>query len=106
MCSRCSEYSRKQTDELTDFVRRPQIGAKGLVYLMYGADGSLKSSADKFYSPEDLRFWVEKAGARPGDLILTLQERKRVPLQPSPGSVLRWEEGLAANRMYMLPVGG
>ena len=51
----CSEYSRKQIDELTDFVKRPQVGAKGLVYVQYRADGSLKSSVDKFYSPEELK---------------------------------------------------
>jgi aspartyl-tRNA synthetase len=68
----CSGYSRKQTDELTEFVRRPQIGAKGLVYLKYGADGSLKSSADKFYPEEELKKWVEKINARPGDLVLII----------------------------------
>jgi aspartyl-tRNA synthetase len=68
----CSEYSRKQTDELTEFVRRPQIGAKGLVYLKYGLDGSLKSSADKFYSQDDLKKWIEATGANPGDLLLIL----------------------------------
>jgi aspartyl-tRNA synthetase len=87
----CSEYSRKQTDELTEFVRKPQVGAKGLVYLKYGADGSLKSSADKFYSPEDLKLWIEKAGARPGDLLLILAGEKKNTL--SALSVLRLEMG-------------
>lgn len=74
----CSEYSRKQTDELTEFVRKPQIGAKGLVYLKYGGDESLKSSADKFYSPEDLKKWTEKTNAKPGDLLLILSgDRKK-----------------------------
>jgi len=68
----CSEYSRKQTDELTDFVKRPQIGANGLVYVKYGKDGILKSSVDKFYSAEDLKTWAEAMGATPGDLILIL----------------------------------
>lgn len=68
----CSEYSRKQTDELTDFVKRPQIGANGLVYAKYGNDGILKSSVDKFYSAEDLKTWAEAMGATPGDLILIL----------------------------------
>ncbi len=68
----CSEYTRKQTDELTDFVKRPQIGANGLVYVKYNTDGSLKSSVDKFYSPEDLKTWAEAMGARPGDLLLVL----------------------------------
>lgn len=68
----CIEYSRKQTDELTDFVKRPQIGANGLVYVKYGNDGILKSSVDKFYSAEDLKTWAEAMGATPGDLILIL----------------------------------
>ncbi len=74
----CSEYSRKQLDELTEFVRRPQIGAKGLVYLKYGTDGTLRSSADKFYSPGDLNIWAQAFGAKPGDLVLILAgERKK-----------------------------
>ncbi len=68
----CAEYSRKQIDELTEWVKRPQIGAKGLVYVKYEADGSVKSSVDKFYSPEDLKIWLEKCGAKPGDLLFLL----------------------------------
>ncbi|HEX6893563.1 MAG TPA: aspartate--tRNA ligase [Chryseolinea sp.] len=68
----CSEYSRKQIDELTDFVKRPQVGAKGLVYVQYRTDGSVKSSVDKFYSPDELKLWVERFNAKPGDLILLL----------------------------------
>ena len=68
----CAEYTRKQMDELTDFVKRPQIGAKGMIYLRYNADGSLKSSVDKFYSEEDLKIWAEAFGAKKGDLILIL----------------------------------
>jgi aspartyl-tRNA synthetase len=68
----CSDYTRKQIDELTEFVKRPQIGAKGLVYLQYKTDGSLKSSVDKFYSPDDLKAWAEKLGAKPGDLLFFL----------------------------------
>ncbi|HYG38388.1 MAG TPA: aspartate--tRNA ligase [Cytophagales bacterium] len=68
----CSEYTRKQVDELTEFVKRPQIGAKGLIYVRYGTDGSLKSSVDKFYNEEDLKKWVKEAGAEPGDLLLVL----------------------------------
>ncbi len=71
----CSEYSRKQLDELTDFVKRPQVGATGLVYLRYATDGTLKSSVDKFYSPEDLRAIATKCGALPGDLVLILAGR-------------------------------
>jgi len=68
----CSDYSRKQLDKLTDFVRKPQIGAKGLVYVKYNADGTFKSSVDKFYSQDDLKAWAEKFDAKPGDLILVL----------------------------------
>jgi aspartyl-tRNA synthetase len=67
-----SEYTRKQTDDLTEFVKRPQIGAKGLIYVKYGIDGSLKSSVDKFYNSEDLKKWVEASEAKPGDLILVV----------------------------------
>ncbi|KOF03967.1 aspartyl-tRNA synthetase [Roseivirga seohaensis subsp. aquiponti] len=68
----CAEYTRKQLDALTDFVKRPQIGAKGLVYVKCNADGTFKSSVDKFYSEEDLKAWADKAGAKAGDLILVL----------------------------------
>jgi aspartyl-tRNA synthetase len=68
----CATYTRKQIDELTDFVKRPQIGAGGLIYVRYDANGSIKSSVDKFYAPEDLQKWVERAGAKPGDLLLIL----------------------------------
>ena len=68
----CSEYSRKQIDELTEFVKRPQIGAKGLVYVQYRTDGTIKSSVDKFYTPEELKIWVDKFNAKPGDLILLM----------------------------------
>ena len=68
----CSEYTRKQLDELTDWVKRPQIGAKGLVYIKCNTDGSFKSSVDKFYSEADLQAMAAKANARPGDLILLL----------------------------------
>ena len=67
-----ASYTRKQIDQLTDFVKRPQIGAKGLVYARVQPDGSVKSSVDKFYSPEVLNSLKEKMGAQPGDLILIL----------------------------------
>ncbi|HMQ49640.1 MAG TPA: aspartate--tRNA ligase [Saprospiraceae bacterium] len=67
-----AEYTRKQIDQLTEWVKRPQIGAKGLVYVKYGADGTLKSSVDKFFSEEDLKKWADKMGAKPGDLMLIL----------------------------------
>jgi len=65
-------YTRKQLDELTEFVKKPQIGAKGLVYLRYNADGTLKSSVDKFYNEEQLKLWAEATNAQAGDLILIL----------------------------------
>lgn len=68
----CAEYSRKQLDAITDWVKRPQIGAKGLVYVKCNADGSYKSSVDKFYSQEDLAEWAKEANAKPGDLLLVL----------------------------------
>ena len=68
----CAMYTRKQLDELTDFVKRPQIGAKGLIYVRYNEDGSLKSSVDKFYNEADLKLWAERCQAKPGDLILML----------------------------------
>ena len=68
----CSEYTRKQLDALTDWVKRPQIGATGLIYLKYNADGTLKSSVDKFYSPEELALWAERANMQAGDLLLVL----------------------------------
>ena len=68
----CSEYTRKQLDELTNWVKRPQVGAKGLVYLKYNTDGTIKSSVDKFYSADDLQKWVDVLGAKPGDLLLIL----------------------------------
>ncbi|HPE43244.1 MAG TPA: aspartate--tRNA ligase, partial [Bacteroidales bacterium] len=68
----CAEYTRKQLDALTDFVKRPQVGAKGLVYVKLNADGSIKSSVDKFYSPEILQGWADRFEAKPGDLLLIL----------------------------------
>lgn len=67
-----SEYTRKQLDELTEWVKRPQIGAKGLVYVKCNADGTFKSSVDKFYDEATLKAWAEAAGAKAGDLILVL----------------------------------
>jgi aspartyl-tRNA synthetase len=75
-----AEYTRKQVDELTDWVKRPQIGMQGLVNIKYNADGSLKSSVDKFFNEEQLRSIALYAGAKPGDLILILagaEERTR-----------------------------
>ena len=68
----CANYTRKQLDQLTDFVKRPQVGAKGLVYVKFNADGTVKSSIDKFYSLEVLQQLKEKMGAKDGDLVLIL----------------------------------
>lgn len=79
----CGEYSRKQLDELVGFVKRPQIGASGLVYIAYKADGSVKSSVDKFFSNEEFKHILGAFGAAPGDLILILagiREKTRTAL--------------------------
>ena len=68
----CAEYTRKQLDALTEFVKRPQVGAGGMVYVKYNTDGSFKSSVDKFYTQDDLKSVAEKFGAHPGDLMLIL----------------------------------
>ena len=87
----CSEYSRKQTDELTDWVKRPQIGMKGLAFIKYAADGTVKSSFDKFYNEAQLKSILNAAAASPGDLVLILagtEERTRKAM-----SELRLEMG-------------
>ena len=68
----CASYTRKQLDQLTDFVKRPQVGAKGLVYVKFNEDGTVKSSIDKFYTPEVWAQLKEKTGAKDGDLVLIL----------------------------------
>ena len=73
-----AEYSRKKLDELTDWVKRPQIGAKGLVYVKYNKDQSFKSSLDKFYDSDTLKKWAEKCNSNPGDLILILSGDKAI----------------------------
>jgi aspartyl-tRNA synthetase len=85
----CAGYSRKQLDALIDFVKRPQVGAKGLVWAKYSEDGQFKSSVDKFFSQEELRNWAERLEAEPGDLLLVMagpKEQTRSQL-----SVLRME---------------
>ena len=72
----CAGYTRKQIDALTEFVKRQQIGAKGLVWIRVEADGNVKSSVDKFYSPEQVRAMAERAGAKAGDLVLILCGKK------------------------------
>ena len=87
----CAEYTRKQLDELVDFVKRPQVGANGLVYIKYNVDGSFKSSVDKFFTQEQLTEIAKKFSAKEGDLILIMagtEEKTQVSL-----SVLRLEMG-------------
>jgi aspartyl-tRNA synthetase len=67
-----SEWTRKQIDDLTNWVKRPQIGMTGMMYVKYNTDGSIKSSIDKFYTPEILKTWLDKANAQPGDMLLIL----------------------------------
>ncbi len=86
----CAEYTRKQTDELTEWVKRPQIGMKGLVFIKCNADGTYKSSVDKFYSEERLKAIADAANAKPGDLILILA-----------GSEERTRKAISDLRMYM-----
>ena len=87
----CAGYTRKQLDELTEFVKRPQVGAKGLVYVKCNEDGTFKSSVDKFYAADDLKAWAEAAGAKPGDLLLLLSGPKKKTLPQL--SELRLEMG-------------
>ncbi len=86
----CAEYTRKQLDALTEFVKRPQIGAKGLVYVKYNTDGTFKSSVDKFYSEDDLKVWTQKMEATPGDLLLVLS-----------GDAHRTRKALSELRLHM-----
>ena len=93
-----SDYTRKQLDELTDWVKRPQLGANGLIYIRCNADGTWKSSVDKFFTQEQLKVYAEKAGAKAGDLVLILAgdiNRTRKAL-----SELRLEMG---NRLGLRP---
>ena len=87
-----AEYTRKQLDELTEWVKRPQVGAKGLIYIKVNADGTYKSSIDKFYGPEDLARIAAKAEAKPGELLLVLSGSNLRKVQTMLG-VLRIEMG-------------
>ena len=87
-----AEYTRKQVDELTEWVKRPQVGAKGLIYIRVNADGSYKSSIDKFYGPEDLAKIAAAAEAQPGDLLLVMSGDNKRKVQTMLG-VLRLEMG-------------
>ncbi|MFM2285579.1 MAG: aspartate--tRNA ligase [Bacteroidota bacterium] len=94
----CAEYTRKQVDELTDWVKRPQIGASGLIYIRMNSDGSVKSSVDKFFSEEQLRAFCKEANAQIGDLVLVIAGAK-TRMQKAL-SELRLEMG---NRMGLRP---
>ena len=87
----CAGYSRKDLDGLTDFVTRPQIGAKGLIHVKYNEDGTMKSSVDKFYGQDDLKSWAEQFGAGAGDLLLIMAGEKQSTLNAL--SELRLEMG-------------
>ena len=87
-----AEYTRKQLDELTEWVKRPQVGAKGLIYIKLSADGTVKSSIDKFYTPEELKAIADKVEARPGDLIFVMSGPAKRKVQTMLG-VLRLEMG-------------
>ena len=87
----CADYSRKQLDALTDWIKRPQMGMKGLVYVKYNEDGSIKSSVDKFYDEAALKQWIELFEAKPGDLLLVLAGEKDLTLKAL--SELRLEMG-------------
>ncbi len=91
----CADYSRKQLDQLTEFVKRPQVGAKGLVYVKYNEDGSFKSSVDKFFGEENFKEWAEAMGAKPGDLMLILAGERKQTLTAL--GVLRLEMGERLN---------
>ncbi len=91
----CAEYSRKELDVLTDFVKRPQIGAKGLIYIKYNEDGTFKSTVDKFYSAEDLKSLADQLQAKPGGLILILAGEQSSTLKAL--SELRLEMGTRLN---------
>lgn len=79
--SGCGEYTRKQLDDLTNWVKRPQIGAKGLVYVKCNEDGTFKSTVDKFYTQEDLKQWSNIVSAKPGDLIFVMSGEKEQTLK-------------------------
>lgn len=89
--SDCGEYTRKQLDALTEFVKRPQVGAKGLVYARINEDGSVKSSVDKYYTQEELAKWRDVLDAKPGDMLLILSGEKEKTLPAL--SSLRLEMG-------------
>ena len=86
----CASYSRKQLDELTNFVKKPQIGSKGLVWVKYNKDGTLKSSVDKFFTKDDLLTWAKKFDAEKGDLLLILS-----------GEVKQTRTALSELRLYL-----
>ena len=93
----CADYSRKQLDQLTDFVKKPQVGAKGLIYVKYNTDGTFKSTVDKFFNQENLKKWSDQFDAKPGDLLLILAGETDATRKAL--SVLRLEMG---NRLGLI----
>jgi len=91
----CAAYTRKQTDELTDFVKRPQIGAQGLIYVKCNSDGSIQSTVDKFFTPDQLKEWGQTLGTQPGDLLLIMAGKRSKTL--SQLGELRLEMGNRCN---------
>ena len=91
----CASYTRKQLDELTEFVKKPQVGAKGLVYVKLDEDGTVKSSVDKFFSPDQLTEWATFMGAKAGDLLLILAGERKKMLEAL--GTLRLEMGTRLN---------
>lgn len=88
----CSEYTRKQLDELTEWVKRPQIGMSGLIYMRHNNDGSLKSSVDKFFNEEELGKWGTQLNCEKGDLVLVLAGKENKTLKAM--CKLRFEMGM------------
>ena len=86
----CANYTRKQIDELTEYVKRPQVGAKGLIYARYNEDNTFKSSVDKFYDEASLKNWAEKMNAQPGDLMLLMS-----------GETEKTQKALSELRLYL-----
>ena len=95
-----SDYSRKNIDELTDWIKRPQIGAKGLIYLKYNIDKTYKSSADKFFSEQNFKSWIETANAEPGDMLIILSGKKQQTLNALGELRLEMAKGRLLIRMY------
>ena len=102
----CATYSRKQIDELIQFVQRPQVGGKGLVWIRMEEDGSIKSSVDKFFSPEQLKSWANGMGGKNGDLILIMAGQRIPTLEALVCSASKWEHAwVFVQRIPLHPFG-